>query len=562
MKQYVLCIAMMILVSLIWPNHHVGVVAVDVQDQLSSRASVGSKGTAEVSTGTFSRLLHTKTPMTRRESSFVKASMNRKNKKTQKKIKQKQRKLKKKLMLCNGQDICNRKYGEVTFPATHNSYAVDCMGDKGTDYVDFCHWANMAAGAGSLNILDVTTNHEKGLRSQWKRGIRGFLIDTYEVGPNKDTISKAKARVGLSPQASAIKLCHADCALGQVDAIKWFKELKRLMASSPNDIVTLWIEDGKVKRHQTREVLRKAGFKKWWDVHKKVTSKPSQSIRSQKIADLISDGNQLVVAFQSGKGAQQNSWVLRNQGDLHKQARCKLGGGNISPNNLYVMNQFMSIHAGTPSRDMSILANMKANVHKRLCMCEGYAGVKPSLVTVDHFQVGDVVGATKEFNKNGCPEGLEWDGWKDGTMCALGTTCHRCKNEASFWGYQKGFPMTKCGRIKEGECERTKWYKTCGSHGECRPKKSNPCKGKCVCDKVRINECKCVMPSKTTTKLKKVNVLRVRTLNNGRKFPIRKIAKRRQGVRKRVRRQAKRFATKVKRAGTSVTRKMRKFFRL
>ena len=57
------------------------------------------------------------------------------------------------------------------------------------------------------------------------------------------------------------------------------------------------------------------------------------------------------------------------------------------------MNQFMSIHAGTPSRDMSILANMKANVHKRLCMCEGYTGVKPSLVTVDHFQVGDVVGA-------------------------------------------------------------------------------------------------------------------------------------------------------------------------
>eukprot|EP00943_MAST-04B_sp_MAST-4B-sp1_P008545 g8545.t1 len=504
MKQYVLCMAMMILISLIWPNHHVGVVAVDMQDKLSSRASVGSKDTVKVSTGIFSRLLHTKKPMTTRESSFVKAavkaSMN-------------------KQMLCNGQDICNRKYGEVTFPATHNSYAVDCMGDKGTDYVDFCHWANMAAGAGSLNILDVTTNHEKGLPSQWKRGIRGFLIDTYEVGPNKDTISKAKARVGLSPQAPAIKLCHADCALGQVDAIKWFKELKRLMDSSPNDIVTLWIEDGKVKRHQTREVLRKAGFKKWWDVPKKITSRPSQSIRSQKIADLISDGNQLVVAFQSAKGAQQNSWILQNQGDLHNPARCKLGGGNISPNNLYVMNQFMSIHAGTPSRDMSKLANMKANVHKRLCMCEEYAGVKPSLVTVDHFQVGDVVGATKEFNKNGCPKGLEWDGWKDGTMCALGTTCHRCKNEASFWGYDKGFPMTKCGRsTKAGECERTKWYKTCGSNGECRPKKSNPCKGKCFCDKFRINECKCVMPSKTTTKSKK------RTLINKRKSPFRKSA--------------------------------------
>eukprot|EP00945_MAST-04E_sp_MAST-4E-sp1_P002212 g2212.t1 len=518
---------------------------VGVHGKLEERASAGVGEKASESRGMFTQALQKKRPLSLRQMGILKASIQRKTKKASVKPAEQ--------TLCNGQDICSRKYGDVTFPATHNSYAVDCMGDEGTDYVDHCHWANMAAAAGSLNILDVTTNHGQGLRRQWKAGIRAFLVDTYEVGPGKDTISKFKARIGLSQQKSAIKLCHADCALGQVDAIKWFKELKRLMSGSPNDIVTLWIEDGKVKRSQTREVLRKAGFVKWFDVHNEAKAKPAKSIRDQTLIDLVDGGNQLVVAFQSGKGAQQNSWILRDQVDLHKVSRCKLGGGSISPKNLYVMNQFMSIHAGTPSRDMSVLANMKANIHKRLCMCKGYTQVRPSIVTVDHFQVGDVVGGAKAFNEKGCPHGLKWDGWKDGTMCALGTTCHRCKNKASYWGISRGFPMTKCGdgRLKAGECERTMFYRTCSSHSECRPKKSNPCKGNCVCDKAGINECECVSP---------VSSARSPVMIAAEKPAQKTTAS--TGMLRKVRNGAANLATKARGAATSMKRRLVGLFRL
>ena len=463
---------------------HRGVSAVDLKGNMEERASAGDKS---ASVDYVSQLLVRKRPS-------LKATFQKKKKVVPHKKTPPQ--------MCNGQNICDRKYGDVTFAATHNSYAVECTGEKGVDYVDWCHWANGLAAVGSLNILDVSTNHDEGLRTQWRSGIRGFLIDTYEVGPGIDSVSKAKEKVGLSPQKPGIKLCHGDCAIGQVDAVKWLRELRRLMTASPNEIVTLWIEDytSPAKIFRT---LRKAGFTKWFDVDKE--SRSGKSIRSQTLSDLIKEGNQLVVGIQGGRGLQQNPWVLRDQNELHDPAKCQFGSSPIHPTSLYSMNQFMAIHAGTPSRDMSTLANKKANVHKRLCMCQKRTGVRPSLVSVDHFQVGDVFGAVRDFNQNGCSEDMKWAGWRDGQMCALGSTCHRCKNKASLWKY-KGIPMTRCGKeFKGGECERTKWYKTCGGHSECRPKKSNPCRGKCVCDKFRVNECKCVQTEEEARTVKATN---------------------------------------------------------
>ena len=49
-----------------------------------------------------------------------------------------------------------------------------------------------------------------------------------------------------------------------------------------------------------------------------------------------------------------------------------------------------------------------------------------------------------------------------------------------------------------GECERSTTF-TCGKHSDCRPLKSNPCKGECICDDDGANECECVAKGTTAT---------------------------------------------------------------
>eukprot|EP00943_MAST-04B_sp_MAST-4B-sp1_P001329 g1329.t1 len=61
------------------------------------------------------------------------------------------------------------------------------------------------------------------------------------------------------------------------------------------------------------------------------------------------------------------------------------------------------------------------------------------------------------------------------------------------WGFGKAAAKTATSSKKTslGECERTTWG-TCGKHSECRPDKSNPCRGECMCDTDGLNACKCV----------------------------------------------------------------------
>lgn len=148
--------------------------------------------------------------------------------------------------MCNGQPICDKTYGEVTFPATHNSHAVDCGGDVGTDYVDHCHWASLLAHAVTFGQVGTSTNHRAGLVPQWAAGFRAFLIDAYDVG-------------------GTVKLCHgqdgtaSDCTIGQVDALRWLRQLKALMVANPHDVVTIRMQSY-VHAAQLRDVPDAVGL--------------------------------------------------------------------------------------------------------------------------------------------------------------------------------------------------------------------------------------------------------------------------------------------------------------
>ena len=352
--------------------------------------------------------------------------------------------------ICNGQPICQKTYGDVTFPATHNSHAVDCGGDAGTDYVDTCHYVNGLVKILSLGILDTYANHAQGLDKQWKAGFRAFLIDAY-----------------YSPyDGKTVKLCHgsssADCHAGMVDAEKWFAHLAGLMRAAPNDVVTIVVETY-VSNSAMKSALAKSGLGAFIDYAQgfKASGSSTWSIRNTKIADMVAPGGKrLVLLNQKGKKDThdltrtkyyQNGYDYTSQAEIKDASKCGsvTAASDGSGKAVYVMNQFMKIHAGTPSRDMSSFANDYKTVEKRIRMCWAKTKVRPSLITVDHFSEGGVVAAVTAVNKLNAPgdyTALPWGGWADGTLCGLGTTCHRCANEHSYW---VGKLMTACGKEKK-----------------------------------------------------------------------------------------------------------------
>ena len=101
---------------------------------------------------------------------------------------------------CNGfEALCERPFNEVVFAATHNSMSND---DDG--------WWE--------------ANQEHGLTRQMEDGIRGMLLDSYEV-------------------EGELWLCHGFCELGSQPLGEALGEIKSFLTSHPHEVMILFFQD-------------------------------------------------------------------------------------------------------------------------------------------------------------------------------------------------------------------------------------------------------------------------------------------------------------------------------
>ncbi|HEY0713479.1 MAG TPA: hypothetical protein VGF45_12450, partial [Polyangia bacterium] len=101
---------------------------------------------------------------------------------------------------CNGHAaLCDRRFDQVVFPATHNSMS---------------------------NAADpwFAPNQEHGIARQLQDGIRALLIDTYAW------------RGGLF-------LCHTACELGNRPLADGLRDIAGFLRANPNEVLALLIED-------------------------------------------------------------------------------------------------------------------------------------------------------------------------------------------------------------------------------------------------------------------------------------------------------------------------------
>jgi hypothetical protein len=304
---------------------------------------------------------------------------------------------------CNGSKaLCDRRLDQVTFPATHNSYA-------GANYPGFLF-------AGQENTIP----------QQLEAGIRGLWIDTYYGVPGRrvytDTAKVSPALISqlddqLGPKFTAagnrirsqvarppanaptkIYLCHGFCELGAVEAGQAFRQIADFLDQNPNEVLIIDIEDYTTPK-DTQHLIRSTGLAKY--VYKGPSGPPWPTL--QEMID--SGGRVLLLAEHMTGGAswyrplnsnvQETPFQFKTPQDM----TCRGGRGSRSAT-LFLINNWIDTDP-TPKPTNAERVNAYRFLLRRARECERQRGLFPNVLNVDFYKEGDLFGVAKRLNHGG-----------------------------------------------------------------------------------------------------------------------------------------------------------------
>jgi hypothetical protein len=275
---------------------------------------------------------------------------------------------------CNGLEVlCDRTYDEVTFPETHNAFSTHEDG-----------------------IYYPAANHQTGLTAQWNAGMRAFMIDTHYETLGDERIE-------------TVRLCHGDddrgfspCSYGNVDAETWLVDLKQLMEGSPNDVVTLLVENY-VQPDHLQSVFENAGVYESLFFHSMNTPWPT-------LGEMI-DAETPLVAFweQSSDPAHPwihdfltHSWTTNFAEENTEDMNCDPLRGDPEQA-VYHMNNWLRGPLGLSDPSRGDEANNIDFLVERATECWIQHGKRPTFIAVDWWEDGDVVAAALAVNQLDAP---------------------------------------------------------------------------------------------------------------------------------------------------------------
>lgn len=242
---------------------------------------------------------------------------------------------------CNGHaELCGRRLDEVALPATHNSMS-------------------------SLDEGWLLPNQGPGLQAQLDDGVRGFLIDTHE-------------------EDGELMLCHEYCSMGSVPLADALAIYADFLDAHPDEVLVFILQDA-ITPAQTEGAFQAAGLadRAWtWDGGELPT-----------LAQLIDGGTPLVVSAESEgppPAWYHHAWDLfwdtpyefASQDDFS----CDLNRGDTA-NPLFLMNHWLG---PLPTEAAAAEVNAAEVLGARAAACAQVAGQVPTLVAVDHYELGDL----------------------------------------------------------------------------------------------------------------------------------------------------------------------------
>ena len=284
---------------------------------------------------------------------------------------------------CNGHaDLCSRPFSETVFAGTHNSMAADDYG-----------W----------NFAITTQTHT--IRRQLDSGIRALSLDIHYAAPgflggvyNED----GPTRGNIEPY-----LCHQVCVLGSLRATTGFNSIAGFLRDNPNEVLLVYIEDY-ISPEDLARALQAS------DLWQYVTEGPL----TRTLGDMIASGKRVVFISQNRTSAYR--WYpkltaigrdtdydftstdrLTNPANHWESCRPTPWGAS-GRGRILIMQHFVT-PTTTGSRSASTTVNQRDVITARGLRCRDRHGVMPSVVLVDYYELGDVLGAVRALNDRYVP---------------------------------------------------------------------------------------------------------------------------------------------------------------
>ncbi len=302
--------------------------------------------------------------------------------------------------VCNGSAaLCDRRLEQVTFAGAHNAMSV----------ADVPAW--------------MFPQHERGVASQLTDGIRAFLIDVHYGRPAGDVVltdldaettwrEKIAEAVGPEGMQAALRirdrlaaaepggrglyLCHGFCELGAQPLRGWLQALGDFLVQNPDEVVLLVIEDyvtpGDLAAEFERGGLTDLAYRGNGQA-------PWPTLRT-----LIETRQRLVVMTESGRPGV--TWVLPAF-DVMQETPYKFHNPtemSCAPNrggtrgSLFQINNWIET-APAPKPSNAAIVNAHDALLARARQCQQERGLRPTIIAVDFYGTGDVVGVVRALNQ-------------------------------------------------------------------------------------------------------------------------------------------------------------------
>ncbi len=234
----------------------------------------------------------------------------------------------------------------------------------------------MPATHNSMSSADegwMLPNQGPGLEEQLNDGVRGFLIDTHE-------------------EDGALMLCHEYCSMGSVPLDEALGIYADFLDAHPDEVLVFIIQDG-ITPEQTAGAFEAAGLadQAWtWDGGDVPT-----------LSQLIDGGTRLVVSAESEgpppdwyHHAWDLFWDTPYEFTSEADFSCDLNRG-ATTNPLFLVNHWLG---PLPTEEAAAEVNTAAVLGGRATTCAEAAGRIPTLVAVDHYELGDLFAVVDSLN--------------------------------------------------------------------------------------------------------------------------------------------------------------------
>jgi hypothetical protein len=260
--------------------------------------------------------------------------------------------------LCNGlAELCDRPLNQVAFATTHNSMA---------------------------NLEDEfgIPNQRTGVATSLDAGVRAFMLDTWYLNTSDP------------PETDDVYLCHGLCMFGARPLADTLEDIRDFLAANPDEVVAIIFESYVTAEH-TKVSFDVAGVTDMLIDLDSAAAIPT-------MAETIDAGKRLLVFTDNEGGgfpgyldvwkwAWDNDWDNKAPADLN----CDVNRGS-GENAFFILNHFLTDPVA--SEDLATSINFNPFFIDQATKCRDSRGHIPNFVTVDFYEIGDVIDVVETLN--------------------------------------------------------------------------------------------------------------------------------------------------------------------